>query len=194
MLLSIIKLIPELKQRERFLLGIDGLSRSGKTTLVKHVYEKLQEKDIPCSIFHIDDHIVERKKRYDTGHAEWFEYYYLQWNIDWLENNFFRLLKTDEELLLSFYKNDTDCHETKHVTLPETGVIIVEGVFLQRKEWKQYFDSVVYLDCPREKRFSRETNKTQQNLKKFQKRYWKAEEYYVQTESPAAAANLVLHV
>lgn len=194
MLSSIIKLIPTLKQGERFLLGIDGLSRSGKTTLVKCVSEKLQEKDIPFSIFHIDDHIVERKKRYDTGHAEWFEYYYLQWDIDWLKNDFFRLLKTDEELMLPFYKSETDCHETKYVTLPETGVIIVEGVFLQRKEWKQYFDSVVYLDCPREKRFSRETNKTQQNLKKFQKRYWKAEEHYMQTESPATAANLILHV
>lgn len=194
MLASIIKLIPTLKRSERFILGIDGLSRSGKTTLVKQLLLKLQENEIPCSLFHIDNHIVERKKRYHTGHEEWFEYYYLQWDINWLENYFFRLLKTNKELMLPFYKSETDCHETKYVTLPETGVIIIEGVFLQRREWKTYFDSILYLDCSREKRFSRETKETQQNLEKFQNRYWKAEEYYIQTVSPVKIANLVLHV
>ena len=47
-------------------------------------------------------------------------------------------------------------------------VIVIEGVFLQRKEWRDFFHYMVYLDCPRETRFlreSEETQKTFQNLK-----------------------------
>ncbi len=78
------------KHREnRFILGIDGLSRSGKTTFVANLKENMKQESIPFHIFHIDDHIVERNKRYDTGFEEWYEYYYLQWDIEWLRQKFF---------------------------------------------------------------------------------------------------------
>ena len=55
----------------RLILGIDGLSRSGKTTFVDELNNRLiQEKKTVC-IFHIDDHIVERKHRYNTGFESW---------------------------------------------------------------------------------------------------------------------------
>nr|WP_084158014.1 kinase [Bacillus manliponensis] len=190
---SIMQSIPTLQYGEKFILGIDGLSRSGKTTCVKHLGKELEKHEVPYVIFHIDDYIVERNKRYHTGREEWFEYCYLQWDIDWLQDYFFRLLKINNEITLPFYKDETDTHETKCVTLPKTGIIIIEGVFLQREEWKSYFDFVLYLDCPKEKQFLRERKETQQNIKKFQERYWKAEEYYIQAVSPAKVANLVLH-
>ena len=47
------------KHREnRFILGIDGLSRSGKTTFVANLKENMKQESIPFHIFHIDDHIV----------------------------------------------------------------------------------------------------------------------------------------
>ena len=48
----------------RFILGVDGLSRSGKTTFVNKLSHMLQEKNIPICVFHMDDYIVERNKRY----------------------------------------------------------------------------------------------------------------------------------
>ncbi len=56
---------------KRFVLGIDGLSRLGKTTLVKQLEQKLKQKGASFYIFHIDDHIVERNKRYHTKFEEW---------------------------------------------------------------------------------------------------------------------------
>lgn len=85
---EIMKVIKEHKD-ERFILGIDGLSRSGKTTLVKELEADMKQSGIPFHIFHIDDHITERNKRYNTGFAEWYEYYNLQWDIEWLQRNFF---------------------------------------------------------------------------------------------------------
>ncbi|PQZ57920.1 uridine kinase [Bacillus sp. MYb209] len=189
---EIMKVIKEHKD-ERFILGIDGLSRSGKTTLVKELEEDMKESGIPFHIFHIDDHITERNKRYHTGFAEWYEYYNLQWDIDWLQRNLFQKLQNDIKLELPFYHDETNSCELKEIRIPLVGVIVVEGVFLQRIEWREFFHYMVYLDCSRQTRFLRESVETQRNLSKFQNRYWKAEDYYLEKESPKERANLIIH-
>ncbi|WP_318581772.1 kinase [Bacillus paranthracis] len=180
-------------KENRFILGIDGLSRSGKTTFVANLKENMKQESIPFHIFHIDDHIVERNKRYDTGFEEWYEYYYLQWDIEWLRQKFFRKLQNETKLNLPFYHDETDLCEMKKVQIPIVGVIVIEGVFLQRKEWRDFFHYMVYLDCPRETRFLRESPETQKNLSKFKNRYWKAEDYYLETELPKDRADLVIN-
>ncbi|MCM3736837.1 kinase [Bacillus cytotoxicus] len=176
----------------RFILGIDGLSRSGKTTLVNKLSQHMKEKKILFHIFHIDDYIAQREKRYNTGNEEWYEYYNLQWDPDWLSRNFFSKLKFAHHLILPVYDDESDTHNQQEVQLSNDSVIIVEGVFLQRKEWRSFFDYVVYLDCPKSKRFLRESEDTQKNIAKFENRYWKAEEFYVKTEAPDKHADLVL--
>ncbi|MGM2839649.1 kinase [Bacillus cereus group sp. BfR-BA-01511] len=180
-------------KENRFILGIDGLSRSGKTTFVKNLKENMKQESIPFHIFHMDDLIVERNKRYHTGYEEWYEYYYLQWDIEWLRQKFFQKLQNETKLKLPFYYDDTDTCEMKKVQIPIVGVIVIEGVFLQRKEWRDFFHYMVYLDCPRETRFLRESKKTQKNLSKFENRYWKAEDYYLEMESPKDRADLVIN-
>lgn len=179
-------------KENRFILGIDGLSRSGKTTFVTNLKENMKQESIPFHIFHIDNHIVERNKRYDTGFEEWYEYYYLQWDIEWLRQKFFRKLQNETKLNLPFYHDETDLCEMKKVQIPIVGVIVIEEVFLQRKEWRDFFHYMVYLDCPRETRFLRESPETQKNLLKFENRYWKAEDYYLETELPKDRADLVI--
>lgn len=67
-----------------FIVAIDGLGGAGKSTIAHHLVEELQS-ICTVTLIHIDNHIVERCKRYDTGHEEWFEYYYLQWDIESLK-------------------------------------------------------------------------------------------------------------
>ncbi|ENQ3108601.1 uridine kinase [Bacillus sp. 491mf] len=189
---TLLKIIGNASVGNRFILGVDGLSRSGKTTIVEKLSQNMKEKKIPFHVFHIDDYIAEREKRYNTGNEEWYEYYKLQWDTDWLSRNFFGNLKSTNHLILPIYDNESDTHSRQEVQLTNASVIIVEGVFLQRKEWRNFYDYVVYLDCPRSKRFLRESEDTQKNIAKFENRYWKAEEFYVNTEAPDKHADLVL--
>ena len=177
---------------DRWILGIDGLSRSGKTTCVKQLEAELKQKGISFHIFHIDDHIVERNKRYDTGYEEWYEYYQLQWDVKWLQKHLFQKLKMENQLNIPFYNDQTDTCETREIIIPNPCTIIIEGVFLQRKEWREYFDYMVYLNCPREQRFLRESEETKRNRAKFERRYWKAEEFYLETEIPKQKADLII--
>jgi uridine kinase len=190
---KIVSKIPKLEEGKRFIIGIDGLSRSGKTTLVKHLSQMLTEEKLPFYVFHIDDHIVERDRRYNTGHEEWFEYYQLQWDIQGLRDQLFEKIKGAQSFNLSFYQDESDTQVTKQITLPDPCVVIIEGVFLQRKEWSNYYDFLLYLDCPREKRFLRESQETQKKLLKFENRYWLAENFYLESERPLDGAHMVLH-
>jgi uridine kinase len=179
-------------QHDRFILGIDGLSRSGKTTLVNNLKEWLKTEGHPALIFHLDDYIEDRKKRYNTGNEEWYEYYSLQWDAEYLKQELFSKLHTEKELTLSFYDEQNDSHFLKHTSIPRKCLIIIEGVFLQRPEWKINLDYIVFLDCSREERFKREKEVTRQKMDKFKNRYWKAEDHYLETVRPLEGADLVI--
>ena len=189
---NLFKRIPKVEQGQRVVLGIDGLSRSGKTTIVRNIEQHIQDKNMLACVLHLDDYIVERKKRYNTGYEEWHEYYNLQWDVEWLKEKLFKKLKVANELQLLTYDNSSDSQKLHTVKIPDTCLIIIEGVFLQRKEWKNYFDFMIYLNCSREERFNRENVDTQNKIEKFQKRYWKAEDYYMETVSPIEKADLVI--
>ncbi len=176
----------------RFIIGIDGLSRSGKTTFVKKFSAMLEEKGLQNITIHLDDHIVERTKRYATGEEEWLEYYSLQWDVDLLKESLFGNLVHSNEMLLPFYDEMLDRTMLKKLDLTGMKIVIVEGVFLQREEWKKYLDYTVFIDCPRNVRFARESLQTQQNIKKFKNRYWKAEDYYLERVKPVEKADNVI--
>jgi uridine kinase len=176
----------------RFILGIDGLSRSGKTTFAESLREMLLQAHKDVCIFHLDDHIVERRKRYNTGCEEWYEYYNLQWDVEYLKENLFTKVREYSEVNLPFYNAELDMQFKKTVFIPHECIVIIEGVFLQRHEWREFFDYLVYLDCPRETRFNREGESIRDNIEKFRNRYWKAEDHYLESVRPLACADMII--
>lgn len=189
---EMLKKINEFDVNKRHVIGIDGLSRSGKTTIVEEVRQCLEKIGRPFYSFHIDDHIVTRKERYNTGLEQWYEYYQLQWDTKWLADNFFSKLSKSVEIVLPYYQDEFDTQIKAKVVLPENGIILIEGVFLQREEWKKFFDFMIYLDCPREVRFRRESIETQKNVSKFRERYWKAEDYYLRKVQPKENVDILI--
>lgn len=189
---ELIEALPELKPGERTIIGIDGLSRSGKTTLSEALEDYLDEQRIPHHIFHIDDFVVERTKRYGTGHEEWFEFYCIQWDVDWLRQHFFDQLRDAAELRLPLYNRETEERTSQHVELPSSCFVFVEGVFLQRQEWRNFFDFIVYVDCPENIRLERELQTLNKTMEQLENRYHKAEDYYLKTVNPKQRADLVI--
>jgi uridine kinase len=188
----LLSIILSLRVGHRFILGIDGLSRSGKTTFTDSLAETLRQSHKDVFIFHIDDHIVERRGRYHTGWEEWYEYYNLQWDVAYLRENLFTKLRDHCEVSLLFYNAELDEQVEKTVFIPDDCVVIIEGVFLQREEWRKFFDYLVYLDCPREARFSREGESSRGNIEKFKNRYWKAEDHYLDFVRPLAQTDMII--
>ena len=172
------------KQARPFIVAIDGLSGAGKTTLV----ERLRGISSNELILHIDDFIVERHRRYETGQSESMEYYALQWDVKLLVNVLFEPLSRGEtRLALPYYKRDTDEVVMRTIEIDKDTLILIEGIFLLRDEWRAYFDYIVYLDCPREVRYERVLNRDTYigdlaaRLDKYERRYWPGEAHYLKT-------------
>ncbi|WP_270181472.1 kinase [Alkalihalobacillus sp. CinArs1] len=183
-------ILSKFPKQNRVVVGIDGLSRSGKTTLVNNMCERVTEREV--IVIHIDDFIVSRNKRYGTGYEEWFEYYYLQWDVSYLRDHLFDKVKQTSELTLQRYDEKSDTHTSYVQLIPENALVLIEGVFIQREEWRGYLEYVIYLECSRRARFERESEETKKNLKKFYNRYWKAEDYYFEKVDPVLHADFVL--
>ncbi|MFS0688000.1 kinase [Sporosarcina sp. 179-K 8C2 HS] len=182
------------------LIGIDGLGGSGKTTFVKEIEQELLYQNCQAVTFHLDDHIVERKKRYETGYEEWYEYYYLQWDVDNLTANLFEPLQRGcNNIFLAFYDKLTDSTVTKQTTVTSDSIVLIEGIFSQRHEWKSFYDIVFFLDCPRELRHKRVLNRDlyigdyEERLDKYQRRYWLGEEHYMDIVKPITNADFVYY-
>lgn len=178
-----------------FIVAIDGLGGAGKTTLVHQLKNSLDN----VVILHIDDHIVKRAQRYNTSYEEWFEYYQLQWDAVYLKENLFVKLHQNERIIhLPFYYKEEDTLTNKAIMIPPKSIVIIEGVFLLREEWKGFYDYIIFLDCPSEVRYERVIHRDtyigdlEERLRKYKNRYWLAEDFYFKKQSPLKFAHHIL--
>lgn len=192
-----LKYITRKNESRPYVVGIDGLGGAGKTTFVHKLQLNLREK-CDLNIIHMDDHIVERQIRYDTRFPEWYEYYYLQWDVALLTDQLFeKIHKNAGPLILPHYDKGKDKITDMVISFSTNSLFLIEGVFIQRNEWRSYFDEVIFLDCPKEERYKRVLERDtyignkQAILEKYEKRYWRAEQFYVETENPLKKATKV---
>ncbi|UXH46224.1 kinase [Rossellomorea vietnamensis] len=181
-----------------FIVGVDGLGGSGKTTLARKVQQAFMFAKCDAVILHMDDFIVEKSERYGTGYEEWYEYYALQWNVEQLRKELFQRLHGDfNSITLPFYESNTDSVVPRNIQIDGVKVVLIEGVFLQRKEWRNFFDFVIFLDCPPELRTERVIGRDtylgdeRARVEKYKRRYWLAEDHYLLHENPAGQADYI---
>lgn len=192
--------IKQLQKIDRpYIIGIDGLSGAGKTTITEKMKEELMKEEYKLIVIHIDDLIVEQAKRYNTGHPEWYEYYTLQWDVQFIKENLLEAVHQNQnQINLNFYETEKDQCNLKRIELSQCTLILIEGIFLQRKEWSTFFDFMIYLDCHKEARYDRVLQRDtyigdmNERISKYERRYWIAEDYYLEKENPLQTADILI--
>lgn len=183
-----------------YIVGVDGLGGAGKSTLVNSLKLQLQNENYNSYVLHIDDFIYPKHIRYDLTKEEWHCYYNVQWRYDYLVKEILFPIKSGEiiDKQIEIYNRDNDEYFTQRVNLVHGSVLILEGIFLQRKELKDYLDFIIYLDVPQEVRLSRVLARDgyigglEDIKRKYEKRYFPAEEKYILEYSPIETADFVL--
>ncbi|QTD42652.1 uridine kinase [Sporosarcina sp. Te-1] len=179
------------------IIGIDGLGGAGKSTIA----EKIQREVVGSVLLHIDDFIHPEHVRNAEGLEPWKAYYFEQWRYTYLIENILEPIRTGKpiERKIEFYLKSEDSYVEKWIHIPAGGLLIIEGVFLQRAELRDYFDTVIFVDMDKETRIQRVLERDSYIgnpsaiLTKYNNRYFPAEEEYVREYDPANQADLVLN-
>lgn len=186
--------------RKIYVVGIDGLGGAGKSTIVNSLELELNKNGYECYILHIDDFINKREIRYNDSKEQWYCYYNIQWRYDYLIKEILEPIKRGEEIkkVIELYDKENDKYNVKQIYIPKGAILILEGVFLQRKELKDYLDFTIYLDVEKEIRLKRVLKRDgyigdAEDIKcKYEKRYFPAEDRYLIEYNPIENADLVL--
>ncbi|MBR4691763.1 MAG: uridine kinase [Oscillospiraceae bacterium] len=181
------------------IIGIDGLGGAGKSTISEMVCSELRRNGIHTILLHIDDFIHTRQIRYNSEYLEWRCYYDLQWRYDYFLQIVKRLKAAyDNSVEVERYDKDNDNYYTETYTITGKTTVVVEGIFLQRKELQGIFDYMVYIDVPEDVRLSRVLQRDtyigneRQIIDKYKTRYFPAERHYFSIYQPDQSADCVI--
>ncbi|MCH5324667.1 MAG: uridine kinase [Eubacterium sp.] len=181
------------------IVGIDGLGGAGKSTISEKICCEIQNNNTHTILLHIDDFINVRKVRYNSAYPEWQCYYDLQWRYGYFAEIINQIKnKTNDSIEIELYDKDSDCYFTQSYDIKEKTVVIVEGIFLQRKDLNGIFDYMVYIDIPENIRMTRVLKRDtyigneQQIIDKYENRYFPAERKYYNEYHPERLADFVI--
>ncbi|HEX8306437.1 MAG TPA: hypothetical protein VF612_16305 [Jatrophihabitans sp.] len=167
------------------LICIEGPGGSGKTTLALAVATSRPD----ITLVHGDDFYGPEERDWRSwtprqGYERYFDH-------QRVERQLLRPLKAGQQARFQRYDWDNNTL-ADWVTVEPQGIVLVEGVYLLRRELRSYWDLTVYVDAPRDLRQNR-LHARGENDEGWIQRWAAAEDYYEQVEQPAQAADLVVN-
>lgn len=181
------------------IIGIDGLGGAGKSTISETLCQKFEENHYHTILLHIDDFIHVRNVRYNSDYPDWQCYYDLQWRFDYFRDVINEIKSSKKDYMdIELYDKDNDTYCEQRIAIRDNTIVIVEGIFLQRNEYNNIFDYMIYIDIPEEVRLERVLKRDtyigdeQQIIEKYENRYFPAEHRYVEECQPQEKADYVI--
>lgn len=180
-------------------IGIDGLGGAGKSTISEKLCQNFREHGFHTVLLHIDDFIHMRKLRYNSAYPDWQCYYDLQWRFDYFSNIINEIKsRHDDHVDIELYDKENDTYYQQRFSVLDKTIVIVEGIFLQREEYCNIFDYMIYIDIPEQIRLDRVLKRDtyigdeRQIIDKYKSRYFPAEHRYMEQFCPQNNADLVI--
>jgi len=193
---KILDAIHEKKQKDKpFVIGINGIDGSGKTTFSEALKSYLKSKDLPTQLIQLDDFHNPRAIRY-AGNDQPDNYFNKSFNIDLVIEKLLMPIQKKKSLSLKLktldWRTDKYDNERKYDIKPNI-IVIFEGVFIFRKELATYIDLKVFLDIPfKESKQRAIVRDPEADLKKYDTKYLPAQAKYLKEYPPSKVADIVI--
>ena len=192
----------ENKIDKRAIIAIDGIDASGKTNFSSRLKSELAKSNIIAEIISIDDFHNEKKTRYKKGRHSPIGFYLDSYNYStFLEQTIVPFKKQKTTITSKYFDLEKDKIQIEQINLKSIKMLIVEGIFLHRKELNKYWDYSIYLDITFEEGLKRnierdKTATTNQKIKtlteKYNTRYKAGQLIYLEQNQPQSKANLII--
>lgn len=174
-----------LPDNQPFLLAIDGLCGSGKTTLAEYLCQRFD-----ASVIHMDNFFLpfERKTKERLKEAGG--------NIDYERFTEIILPALKKKVPFSYfaYNCQTSSYD-RTIDISAKELIIVEGSYSLHEKFGRYYDYAAFLTVSYEEQLSRLQNRCQDDSKfdRFKKEWIPMENLYHAKQNVAARSNIIIH-
>lgn len=184
-------------------VGINGVDGSGKTSFTKHLVEYLRTKTNREIIsVTVDGFHNPRSVRYEKGRDSAEGFYNDSYNIKGMEEILLKPLSPggNRRYRTRIFDIKKDIHVTeKERKAQESAILIVEGIFLFRKELLSYWDYKIFLDVPfdvtLERMLTRDSSLfSSENEERilFEKRYMPGQNLYLKEAAPQKNSDIII--
>jgi len=136
-------------ERRSLLVGLSGIDGSGKGFVAKQIEARLAQHSIAAANINVDGWLNLPDRRFNsTGPAEHFYE-----NAIRLDELFAKLLLPLREqrtlnLVANFAEGETaKSYRQRTYSFKNVGVVLVEGIFLFKREQRKLFDLAIWVDC-----------------------------------------------
>jgi len=187
------------KKSGPFTIGVNGIDASGKTTFALHLSEHLTGRGYDVQIVHVDDFHNEKSVRY-SGEDPAYNFYYKSINLARLAADILEPIirkgELDVELTLLDLRSDKFILR-KQYRVHRDSIVIVEGIFLFKRELRNYFDYKVFLDISFDEAIRRalirDTHLPFDEIEqRYKSKYQAGQRIYFALENPIRCADLVI--
>lgn len=182
------------KQPDRaFIIGITGIDGSGKTIFTNRLGNFLSDKGCPVQVIHIDDFHNPISIRY-SGENDAENYFNLSFNLQAIVDKLLKPIhekgSLTTELTVLDLETDSFRNKRSYSISPDT-IVLLEGVFLFRKELSSYIDYYVHLDISFEECLKRGLARGGEE-ERYQTKYIPAQKKYLAEYPPSEYANTLI--
>jgi uridine kinase len=185
--------------RTSLLAAISGIDGSGKSTLARQVARDLEAGGLRVALIPLDPWHTPPEIRFDGRRSP--EHFYCH-AFRWREL-FDRLVeplrrKRSQRLTIDLIAQPGDVSIVHTFEFHEIDVILLEGIFLLKRELRPLYDLAFWLDCPFDVALRRAIARNQEGLSEaeivhdYTTLYFPAQRLHLQRDYPRAAADLVL--
>ena len=196
------RILDDIKKRKRadkaFVVGINGIDGAGKTKFAEAFEEFLIARNHKTQMISTDDFHNTQAYRY-AGDNQADNYYHRSFNIDLVVEKLLLPLRQKNAFAIKFTLLDwrTDKYDVeKTYSFSQKTIVILEGVFLFRKEMSPHIDYKIFLEIPFEeskrRALFRDATISKAELRKYDEKYLPAQRKYLAKFPPSETADIII--
>ena len=180
------------------LVGISGIDGCGKGYVAKQLEAHLALHGVTPATLNVDGWLNLPEKRFDR-HVPATNFYQNAIRFDEFFTQLVLPLKERRSVyLVADFAEETASHYRKHTyDFRDVSVVLVEGIFLFKPQYRKYFDLTIWIDCSFPTALARAIDRAQEGLSAaktiaaYETIYFPAQRIHLKRDNPRETADLV---
>ena len=182
------------------LVGVSGIDGSGKGYISKQLEARIAQHSISTAVVNVDGWLNLPDKRFSTINPG--EHFYK--NALRFDELFQQLLlplrdAKSVEVVVDFAEETATNYSKRIVSLRNVSVVLVEGIFLFKQEYRRLFDLAVWLECSFFTALVRALERKQEGLSSaaticaYETIYFAAQRIHMELDQPCKCADMIIN-